>query len=273
MRNIVLLFISTLFLSITASAQEDSITQQEIIIKKDTIFSKGNIHIAISPKITNWHKRKSNTYSKNITTKRWIIDPGFSNYADNTNYNAAQASNLVGIGVDKNRMEINDRKLTNVNIWFFMKRINLIQHIVNLKYGAGLELNNYRFKDAGISFQKNPTKILYQPLSEVKKAKLAVDYFTVPVLLNFNFKSKSKKEFGLSGGVSVGYLYNARSKSKSMGGVQKTKDDFDLNRWKLSYIGEVALGRTSIYGSYAFRSMWANELKMTPFTIGIRLKH
>ena len=42
-------------------------------------------------------------------------------------------------------MAANDFKLktvksVNVNIWFFMQRLNLIKHYVNLKYGLGLEL-------------------------------------------------------------------------------------------------------------------------------------
>lgn len=269
MKRLLPTFFGILFLSVTGLAQTDTVATS----KTDTVFNKANIVITISPKIKIKDRIKSNRLKKNITTNRWVIDLGFSNYVDYSNYPMANAGNLVGLGVDKERMEVNDRKLTNVNIWFFRKKINLIQHIVNLKYGAGLELNNYRFKDAGIYFQKSFRIISYQPLSEVKKAKLAVDYFTVPLMLNLNFTPNKKKEIGFSGGVSFGYLYSARFKSKTHREIYKVKDDFNLNRWKLSYIGEVSLGRTSIYGSYAFRDMWANELNMVPFTIGVRLGH
>ena len=47
-----------------------------------------------------------------------------------------------------------------MNIWFFMQRLNLIEHMVNLKYGLGLELNNYFFDDERIRFQKNPTLVV-----------------------------------------------------------------------------------------------------------------
>ena len=37
------------------------------------------------------------------------------------------------------------------------------------------------------------------------------------------------------------------------GEVSKTKSDFDLERWKLSYVGELLLGPVKLYGSYAFQ--------------------
>ena len=40
-----------------------------------------------------------------------------------------------------------------------MQRLNIIKHVVNLKYGLGIELNNYHFEDKRIKFNKNPTYI------------------------------------------------------------------------------------------------------------------
>jgi hypothetical protein len=40
-----------------------------------------------------------------------------------------------------------------------MQKMNMIKHVVNLKYGLGLELNNYRFSDERIKFERNPTMI------------------------------------------------------------------------------------------------------------------
>ena len=75
----------------------------------------------------------------------------------------------------------------------------------------------------------------------MKKNKLAADYLTVPMMLNFNFTPKRKKGFGFSAGISVGYLYSARNKTKTSDeGKKKTKDDFKLEKWKLSYVGEIS---------------------------------
>ena len=46
---------------------------------------------------------------------------------------------------------------------------------------------------------------------------------------------------------------------------------FDLESFKLSYIGELSLGPVKLYGSYAFKNMWEKGLDMTPFNLGFRL--
>jgi hypothetical protein len=55
------------------------------------------------------------------------------------------------------------------------------------------------------------------------------------------------------------------------GDINKLKSDFDLERWKLSYVGEILLGTVKLYGSYAFKSMWDKGLDQTPYTVGFRI--
>jgi len=238
-----------------------------IIIKdhKDDDGEKKNRNITIS----NRKKRKSS----NISTNWWIVDLGFANVKDETNYAQAQSSGFLGAGVGKDQLDLRTGKSVNVNLWFFMQRLNVIKHVVNLKYGLGLELNNYRFEDERIRFTKNPTTItLDQNLKDLDKNKLAADYVTVPFMVNFNFTPGRDKGFGFSAGVSAGLLYDARWKTKD-GGKDKLHDDFDLEKWKLSYIGELNLGPVRLYGSYAMNNMWEKGLDQTPYNVGIRLSN
>ena len=235
-----------------------------IIIKKRGSDGKERREIEIS----NRRKKKSS----NITTNWNIVDIGFANFNDNTNYAAAQASGFLGAGVGEDQFDLRTGKSVNINYWLFMQRLNLVKHVVNLKYGLGLELNNYRFDDERVRFTKNPTQINIDPsLASVKKNKLAADYVTVPVMLNFNFTPRNKRGFGLSAGVSAGYLYSARQKIKDGGDKNKLHDDFDLRKWKISYIGELSLGPVKLYGSYALKSMWEKGLDQTPYSVGIRI--
>ena len=55
--------------------------------------------------------------------------------------------------------------------------------------------------------------------------------------------------------------------------MDKTKGDFDLREWKLSYIGEVGLGPVKLYGSYAFKSMFEKGLDLTPYNVGLRFSN
>lgn len=226
--------------------------------RRDRIFSMKN--------------RRNNDKPANVSTNWWILDLGFSNYVDNTNYAAAQASGFVASGIGEDQMKARAGKSRSVNIWFFMQRLNMIKHVVNLKYGLGLELNNYHFEDKTIRFSENPTKI-DQGYSNLGKNKFAADYLTIPVMLNFNFTPNKRRNFGVSAGVSAGYLYSARQKIKNDGDVDKTKSDFDLRKWKLSYVGEVSLGPVKVYASYAFKSMFEKGLDLTPYNVGFRFSN
>ena len=253
----------------TAKDKTDTIRIGGMIIIKDHKGDDGekkNHDITIS----NHHKRKSS----NISTNWWIFDVGFANLKDKTNYAAAQSSGFVNAGVGKDQLDLRAGKSINVNIWMFMQKLNMIQHVVNLKYGLGLELNNYRFDDEKVRFTKNPTTITIDPtLDKAEKNKLAADYVTVPMMLNFNFTPGRQKGVGFSAGVSAGFLYDARQKIKINGDKKKLHDDFDLEKWKLSYIGELNLGPVRLYGSYAMNNMWSKGLDQTPYNVGIRFSH
>lgn len=210
---------------------------------------------------------------ENISTNWWIVDLGYAGLNDNTNYSST-AAQAFAPGSTEDWFDLRSGKSRNVNIWFFMQRINVISHVVNLKYGMGLELNNYRFDDETIRFQKNPTKIIQDiNLKDAKKNKLAADYLTVPMMLNLNFTPGRKNGFGISGGMSAGFLYASRQKTKLNGDNVKLRNDFDLKRWKLSYVGELLLGPVKLYGSYALENMWDKGLDQTPYNVGFRLSN
>ena len=234
-----------------------------IIIKKPGKDGKEDKEVIIS----NRHGRRNNS---NVSTNWGIVDLGFANYNDKTNYGSAETRAFAPGINNKDQLKLRNIKSVNVNIWFFMQRLNVVKHVVNLKYGLGLELNNYRFDDESIHFHKNPT-LITSDYTGVSKNKLAADYVTVPMMVNFNFTPNKRKGFGLSAGMSAGYLYSSRQKIKGDDGKHKLHDDFDLRSWKLSYIGELNLGPVKLYGSYALKSMWEKGLDQTPYNVGIRL--
>lgn len=216
--------------------------------------------------------RKKNK-PENLSTNWWILDLGFANYNDETNYTNAAASGFVDPAVGKDQLKLRYGKSVNVNIWFFMQRLNMIKHVVNLKYGLGLELNNYRYK-GNLRYQTNPTKLVLDNSTSYSKNKLAADYLTVPMMLNFNFTPKRSNGFGFSAGMSAGFLYSSRQKTiTAADGKDKNKDDFDLNRFKLSYIAELQLGPVKLYGSMATKSMFEKGLDQTPYNIGFRFSN
>lgn len=207
----------------------------------------------------------------NITTNWLIFDIGFTNFNDQTNYLGADAQAFAP-GSDEDWFKLKAIKSTNVNIWLFMQRLNLIKHVVNLKYGVGIEMNNYRFKEP-IKFQTEPhTNVIMDNSTHYKKNKLAADYATVPMLLEFNFTPRRERGFGLAVGASAGYLYASRQKTVTdADGKRKKRDDYDLRPWKLSYIAELGLGPVKLYGTYASESIFEHGLDLTPYSVGVRI--
>ena len=272
---------SILLMCMAACVFTTAFSQDEQKEKNDTIRIGGMIIIKkpgsnsreIITRNDTLHNPNRKKKNENLTTNWWIVDLGFTGLNDKTNYSSAAAQSFAP-GITDDWLDLRAGKSRNVNVWFFMQRLNMIKHVVNLKYGIGLELNNYRFDDETIRFQKNPTKIVKDmTLAGARKNKLAADYLTVPMMLNFNFTPNRKEGFGFSAGVSAGYLYSARQKTKLGDNKDKLKNDFDLQQWKLSYAGELMLGPVKLYGSYAMENMWGKGLNQTPYTVGFRLSH
>jgi hypothetical protein len=260
---------------LTGLAQTDSTETQSdtirvggmIIIKRHDRDKDKDIEVKIN------HRKTKNS---RISTNWWIVDLGFANYTDKTDYASSAMQNPVNgfaPGLDKDDFKLRTGKSVNVNIWVFMQKLNITHNVVNLKYGLGVELNNYRYRQP-IKFNTNPTQVMYDNTKSYSKNKLAADYITMPIMLNFNVTPHRKKGFGFSVGASGGYLYSSRQKTiTNADGKQKEHDDFDLRQWKLSYIGEINLGPVKLYGSLASQSMFEKGPDQTPYNFGLRLSN
>jgi hypothetical protein len=218
----------------------------------------------------------------NISTNWWIVDLGFANWRDKTNYASAGATGgfyknvLGGAGpVNENSTKLITGKSSNVNIWLFIQKLNLIKHVVNLKYGLGLEMYNFRF-DNDISFRKDPAPYAFNDSVTFTKNKLYVEYLTVPIMLNFNTTPDSRRGLSLSAGLSAGYLTNSRNKQISgERGKQKYRGDFNFEPWRLAAIGEVGLGPVRLYGSYSLNRLQkeVTRVEQYPYTVGVRFSN
>ena len=293
------ILVAIIFFCTAASAQTDSTKNA----KKSDTMRIGNIIIIKKGKTPGDTSKASiqvnnkeafeKKQAKRISTNWWIVDLGFANYDDQTNYVAANAGSYFGAdrpgypGLSKGDFKLRTGKSINVNIWLFMQRINLIKKNVNLKYGLGVELNNYRYKSSSsISYKEGGLEpypggvqrsdaFIFRDSISFSKNKLAADYVTVPVMLNFSTTPRyNKPTFSFSAGVSAGYLYSQRNKQKSAErGKLKNKGDYDLEKFKLSYVAELGLGPVKLYGSFSPKSIYesSTNLDMRPYNVGIRL--
>lgn len=84
------------------------------------------------------------------------------------------------------------------------------KHTVSL--GAGFSCHNYYMKNAWLSEPYNST-ITFKPDEAVKRSKINVNYFDIPIELNFRIADKFKISFGAKGS------FLLSSKSKVIGDV------------------------------------------------------
>ena len=283
--------LTLLFTSLFVTAQSDTnrvFTQTDTVrIGKIEIIKYEDKTEGGHSKIIFRSKSSRKAFSK-VSTNWFVFDFGFSNYIDKTDYGNTgnYLYNRQGAApLGKSDFNLNTGKSLNVNVWFFMQRINLIKKNVNLKYGLGIEYDNYRYKtSSNLSYlEKNsylnslqaPSPVVIRDSISFSKNKLALNYITVPLMLNFITNSaNTKKGLSLSMGLSAGYLYGVRNKQKSEErGKEKNRGDYELERFKLSYIAEMGLGPVRLYGSYSPNSIFSKGLVMKPYTIGIRLSN
>jgi Outer membrane protein beta-barrel domain len=287
-------FLATLCAIATASYAQQPTTADSTVSKKrqnDTI-SIGSI--LIIKRNDKSYKNDStvlltdNNYTKKysrISTNFLVVDLGFANWEDKSNYGAGGnfLVNKPGApALSADDLKLRAGKSVNVNIWFFMQKLALVKRNVNLKYGLGVELNNYSFrspisfKEGGVVPYNAPAvtnaPFIFRDSIAFSKNKLAVKYITIPLMLNFATNHKpGKPGFSASVGVSAGYLYRQRNKQRSdTRGKQKNQGDYDLERFKLSYIGEIGFGSFRLYGSYSPKSIFEKSLDIRPYNIGFR---
>lgn len=231
-----------------------------IIIKKsrDNYGSKTTTQVSI--------ERKPYKPTK-ISTNWWIFDLGFANVNDKTNYATANPTYLKSI--TKDDMKLRAIKSSNVNIWIVMQRLSLIKGYVNLKYGVGIEMFNFRYQNS-ISYNKNPAYIFKDTIS-FSKDKLFAEYLSVPLMLNINTNPGHKNALTLSGGVSAGYLIGSHTKQISdQRGKVKVKGDLGLEQFRVAYVGEVGIGHLHLFGSYSIHKLHEKGLEQYPYSFGIR---
>jgi hypothetical protein len=230
-------------------------------------FNNTNITVQRKPKKLN-----------NVSTNWFEFDLGFANWIDKTPQMAFVAmpsgQMFVNPYVTNTNLKLNNAKSSNVNIWIVQQKTNLYKHYLNLKYGFGIEMYNFRFEQP-VSFGNTPGNYVYFDNVHFSKNKLYVGYLTVPIQLNLQSEPGNDKSFFASLGMSASYLLESRTKQISEErGKKKVGGNFNLNNYKLAAIGELGIGGIRLYGSYSMTNLFDKKLTyfdMAPFVIGLRL--
>jgi hypothetical protein len=259
--------------------------------KKDTI-KIGSILIIKNNKdysVTNDSDSAKPKKPKKFDSNFLIVDVGFSNWIDNTNY-AVGNPNLIGNpatgAFSANDLKLKSGNSTNVNLWIISYKYNLYKQNVSLKTSLGVEWHNLALRGRtsfredgaapyGIGGVKTEPYIFRDSIS-FSKNKLNLKYLSVPLSLAFysNPLDKRGRKIGGSIGVMYSRLIRQRNKQNSEErGKQRNQDEFGLNENKFSYIGEFGFGKLRFYGIYTPKSIFEKNLNVQQYTVGLRFSN
>ena len=180
-------------------------------------------------------------------------------------------------------LELNSGKSLNVNLNLYYHDFKIYKRYLMFTTGIGLTLNNYRFSSdktlradtnmvyAAFDYNKSNEKIVYE------KNKLAVNYFTVPLLLQFNSNKYSKHSFHVAAGALVSYKFNSHLKLvyNDEGDREKTKrrDEYNIEPFRTDLTVRIGYSYATVYASYALTELFKNNRgpELHPFTVGVSL--
>lgn len=214
----------------------------------------------------------------NVKTNWFSFDLGYANFRDASPvllYTLPPGANYIPY-VSSQSFKLINTKSSNFNLWIVQQKVNLYEHKLNLKYGFGFEMFNFRF-DQPISFRNDMATNMFIDNISFSKNKLFAKYLTVPFQLNFKSNPESKKSFYGSIGLSAGYLLNSRNKQISAErGKQKIDGNFNLNNWRTATIVELGVGGIRLFGSFGNSNLFDNSSKnftLYPYSIGLRFSN
>lgn len=148
----------------------------------------------------------------------------------------------------------------------YLYAVRLGESAFSINPGFGIATDKFSFEE-NVTLERNiDGSISIEPLEpleygEVKKTKLATTYLEIPLELRFHFKKDNfKKSIKLSVGGKAGVLLSSHTKVnyKYLGENQKlkTKDNFNLNRFRYGLQATLGVAGISGYFYYALNDMF-----------------
>jgi hypothetical protein len=246
----------------TGIAPKPSNSKDKISIKISTNgveMSKGDKDILGDAQKTKKGKRNTSSLA---------LDFGFCNFTKDVNYIEAQGINITNLKTAKS---------LNFNITQFYG-LSLYKKNIYVITGLGMNINNYRYI-SNLQFAPPGIGIFifndYEPKAvattvNMKKNKIATNYLTVPLMLQFKL-GEGKKKFVLGGGMSAGYLIKGWQKVVYSGSRDKENISYVFNPFALNAIGEIGIdNRIRFYGSYSLTPIHKMPIQQNAFTFGLR---
>jgi len=272
-------FIFFCLLSLQLFAQSDTIKIGQFLISKPELKSNLSWEEIIKNKDLNGlklnYKKSTKTNFKQLETSWFAFDVALVNYLDETKYaeNKPLSNPSIGQPLSKFKMQLNNGKSTNINIWVVQQKYRFKNPALYLKYGLGVEMFNFRY-EYGINFRKNESMYIYLSDATYEKNKFFTSYLSAPVQFGYDFKLKNDKLVGISGGLVTGYLFKSYNKQINRElGKEKYKSNFSLRDMRLAGIVEIRIDKLKFFGTASLQNMldkMSTNQSLYPYSFGLR---
>ena len=174
-------------------------------------------------------------------------------------------------------LELNTGKSFNYKFNFFEANFNLYQEKINIVTGGGFEWSRFgiskNYELFGFSDSVKATQMPYK----FAKNQLRTTWVTAPLLLEFNTSNNEDKSFhaaaGVVGGFRLGTKYIEEYVSNGKEYSFKTRDNFNLNSFKLDAMVRVGYGKYTAWAGYNLTGLFKKGTGPVayPLTVGITL--
>ena len=241
----------------------------------DTTYSKvENVEIKLGNKVNSASDNEleeeapEDDSPKFIQTKWNKFHLGISNWIN--------ADGQVDVDQDYANMSLASNSI-NVQWDIVTQSMNLYKNKVRLVYGIGVDYNNYKFENNVSLVPDSKPLVVNDDAITYEKNKLVTKHLNVPLLLNFKLSPNNESDYiYLSAGANFGYLIGSHQKQKWNDNGKKsskTKDDFNLETFRLGYEMQFGYKNIVLYGRYFPQGVFkANQgPNVSSFSAGILL--
>ncbi|MCS7019616.1 MAG: porin family protein [Cytophagales bacterium] len=181
---------------------------------------------------------------------------------------------ISGLRSAPQEMELIPMQSRSINI-YYMKNVRISNRIsFNVGVGAGME--KYGFANRVTLVESaGSAQLVDISQTSVRRSLLAVNYADLPA--EFRFSSGSgRRAFRIAAGGKLGVRVSSHTKVIYQEGINKYKDDFQLNPLRYGIYGRVGYSSFSFFGYYGLSELFRagkspQRAAIVPFMLGISL--
>ena len=226
--------------------------------------------------LTELQQGKNKPNARKADESRWLkIGLGVSNFVDEDGFDPG--------GVE---YELNMARSIYVDLRAFGRSVSIVKNTLTLDYALAFDWYNFFFDNNQITLTESDGIVRPDKIGEddrdLKKSKLTVSYFHIPLALHLETKPEDlKHSFRLEAGGYAGVRLGSHTKVKDEDG-DKTKEyrDFQINNFRYGLEGAIGYGPITLFARYDLQPLFDEEdfqnssnqnVQINPVTLGIRL--